>query len=242
LTDSDDYIFIITALKGLYSALNDSKIDKTLEKLLNISPSQTAGKQTVFLDFSVLGEKTNVSEYIRLVKHAIEKKSVIEFEYTDADSHLTHRLVEPVALTYKWYNWYVFAFCRTKEDYRLFKLSRITSLTSTRIHFSKVHGNPEELMNKHDSMNAVRYFDVKLLCKASIRVAVLEYLNGRIAKELDNGDFILELHVPENERMWFSLLLSFGNEVKVLEPSTLKDRLVEKSKETIDLYLVNSDI
>ena len=177
-----------------------------------------------------------------MVKHAIEKKSVIEFEYTDADSHLTHRLVEPVALTYKWYNWYVFAFCRTKEDYRLFKLSRITNLTSTRIQFSRVHGNPEELMNKHDSMNPVRCLDVKLLCKASIRVAVLEYLNGRIAKELDNGDFILELHVPENERMWFSLLLSFGNEVKVLEPLILRDRIIEKTREIFDLYADYDDI
>ena len=97
-------------------------------------------------------------------------------------------------------------------------------------------------MNKHGSMDSGRYLDVKLLCKSPIRVPVLEYLNSRIVEERDNGEFVLELHVPENERMWFSLLLSFGNEVKVLEPSTLKDRLVEKSKEIIDLYPANSDI
>ena len=97
-------------------------------------------------------------------------------------------------------------------------------------------------MNKHGSMDSGRYLDVKLLCKSPIRVPVLEYLNSRIVEERDNGEFVLELHVPENERMWFSLLLSFGNEVKVLEPLILRDRIIEKTREIFDLYADYDDI
>jgi predicted DNA-binding transcriptional regulator YafY len=36
--------------------------------------------------------------------------------------------------------------------------------------------------------------------------------------------------------MWFSLLLGFGDNVKVLEPQELKDRLLQKVSEIQNLY------
>jgi len=64
----------------------------------------------------------------------------------------------------------------------------------------------------------------------------MEYLKGRVLEEHENGDFIISLHYPENERMWFSLLLGFGDKVKVLEPQELKDRLLQKANEIQNLY------
>ena len=66
---------------------------------------------------------------------------------------------------------------------------------------------------------------------------VMEYLKGKVLEEHENGDFVVSLHLPENERMWFSLLLGFGDKVKVLEPQELKDRLLQKASEIQNLYI-----
>ena len=77
---------------------------------------------------------------------------------------------------------------------------------------------------------------MKLKCKAEARIPVMEYLKGQVIQEHENGDFVLLTDVIENERMWFSLLMSFGGAVKVLEPQEIIDKLKEKSSEIQKLY------
>lgn len=42
-----------------------------------------------------------------------------------------------------------------------------------------------------------------VFCKAVVKIPVMEYLKGRVMEEHENGDFVISLHLPENERMWF---------------------------------------
>lgn len=230
----EDYAHIITALKGLQSAYDDQKINATLDKLL--VQAEKSNTQKLFLDFGVLREGENVSKYIGLLQQAIEQNKTLHIQYTDSNNTTTRRLVEPLALTYQWYAWYLLAYCTHKKAYRLFKVPRISKVEFSTAAFSIVHENAEELLKKASSTNARRHLDIKLLCKADIKVQALEYLGSHIAQEFDNGDFILEMHVPDNERMWFSLLLGFGDQVIVLEPDELKDRLKQKATDILKLY------
>ena len=238
MTSSDDLIFIITALKGLYSAFHDQKIDDTLEKFISLStsPKQAGAEQTIFLDLSVLQERPDVVENINSIDRAIRDRRVVRFEYTDGENRKTNRKVEPLALTYRWHSWYLFGYCHNRNDYRMFKLPRIANLHAINAPISNKPTNIEELIVDHEKQDNRRYLDIKLLCKLDVRIAVLEYLNGRIVSELENGDFIMELRVPDNERLWFSLLLGFGNKVTVLEPPELRIRLINRASEVSDLY------
>lgn len=64
----------------------------------------------------------------------------------------------------------------------------------------------------------------------------VEYLNGSTEKVYDNGDFILHLHLPESEHLWFVTILALGSKVIVLEPEALKERLRERAREILDTY------
>jgi predicted DNA-binding transcriptional regulator YafY len=240
LTNSDDYIFIITALKGLYSAFHNKKISDTLDKLLSLSPKQIETKQTIFLDFSVLGEKADIVNNIKLIEGAIKDEKPVNFDYTDAENNKTHRIVEPLAIRYRWYAWYLFGYCCTRKAYRMFKLPRITNLHIIDRPFSQEHRDIEELMENHDKHDNQHFLDIKLLCKAEIRTAILEYLFGHIATELENGDFILEFHTPEYEQIW-SVLLGFGDKITVLEPPELRQKLFDTAVKITRLYTVNDD-
>lgn len=235
ITNADDYLFMITALKGLCSAYDNKKLDLTLEKLL-AAGFKKARDQKIFLDFGVLKEGKNISEFITLLENSIINRKMIEFEYTNADNKTNQKIVEPLALTYKWYAWYLFGYCTYKKDYRIFKLIRINNLSEKEIIFNTVHDNIDLLLERQFSSDQSVYLDVKIFCKNEVKTLALEYLSSKIEKEYENGDVLLSMHVPENERMWFSLLLSFGDKVEVLEPPELKYRLLQKAEEIFKLY------
>ncbi len=235
ITTMEDYLFIITALKGMSSAYDNKKINTTLEKLL------TAGhyndeEQRVFIDFGVIREGEKITEYVREIEEAIHNKRIVEFDYTDTAGQKRHRTVEPLALNYRWYAWYLLAYCTDKYDYRIFKLNRLSELTVTDQPINYEHGNVPELLEKQWSNDTRRYIPMKLLCKAEARVPIMEYMKGTIVEERGNGDFVLVTHVIESDRLWYSLLLGFGDSVEVLEPQEVIDILKEKTLQIQNLY------
>jgi len=233
IADRDDYQNIITALKGLATASANQKTWRTLEKMIATSPRS---EQCIFLDLSAAREGVSTDEYLRTIEAAIHNLVPLQIEYTNSEQTTTVRIVEPLALTYLWYAWYLFAYCTTKHDYRLFKLARISACTQTEAEFSKEHSSAEELLKLQLSSDTRRYYDIKLRCQGEIRQQILEYLNGKITEEYPNGDFVYSMRLPENERMWFSLLLGFGDKTRVLEPEELRARLRHKAQEIMSVY------
>lgn len=235
ITTMEDYLFIITALKGMCSAYDNKKINTTLEKLLNAGHYKDE-EQRIFIDFGVVSEGRNIPGFVREIEEAIHNKSIVEFDYTDSTGQKSHRTVEPLALNYRWYAWYLLAYCTCKNDYRLFKLNRLTDLTVTNRPINCEHGNVPELLEKQWSNDTRRYIPMKLLCKAEARVPIMEYMKGKIIEERENGDFVMVTHVVENERIWFSMLLGFGDLAEVLEPQEIIDMVKEKTLQIQNLY------
>ncbi|MDO4274597.1 MAG: YafY family protein [Eubacteriales bacterium] len=235
ITTMEDYLFIITALKGMCSAYDNKKINTTLEKLLTAGHYKDE-EQRVFIDFGVVSEGKNIPGFVREIEEAIHNKSIVEFDYTDSTGQKSHRAVEPLALNYRWYAWYLLAYCTCKNDYRLFKLNRLNDLIVTDKPINYEHGNVPELLEKQWSNDTRRYIPMKLLCKAEARVPVMEYMKGKIVEERENGDFVMDTYVIENERIWFSMLLGLGDSVEVLEPREIIDKIKEKTLQIQNLY------
>lgn len=235
ITTMEDYLFIITALKGMCSAYDSEKINTTLEKLLTAGHYKDE-EQRIFIDFGVVREGRNIPQFVREIEEAIQNKRLIEFDYADSAGQKSHRTVEPLALNYRWYAWYLLAYCTNKNDYRIFKLNRLTDLTVTDRQINCEHGNVPELLEKQWRDDTRRYIPMKLLCKAEVRVAIMEYMRGKIIEERENGDFVIATYGIENERMWLSLLLGFGDSIEVLEPQEVIDMLKEKALQIQNLY------
>ncbi|WP_100488325.1 helix-turn-helix transcriptional regulator [Sporolactobacillus pectinivorans] len=230
-----DYSFIITALRGLASAYDNPVVDDTLEKMIALFPQQKPDAN-IFLDFSTLKEGNETSRKLEMLEKAIGTKRIVTFDYTNSDNLITVPEVEPIVLAYKWYTWYLLAYLPAREDYRLYKLVRMENIHLTDRQISHEHDSADTLLQQHEETDCRKYSDIRLLCKAEIRMRAIEYLNGVIETENENGDFIMKLHLPENEQLWFSTLLSLGNLVQVIEPENLKERLCQKCTEILQLY------
>jgi predicted DNA-binding transcriptional regulator YafY len=88
----------------------------------------------------------------------------------------------------------MFAYCVEKQDYRLFKLSRISKCEPVSGTFSKEPGNIEWLMKNKSGSDQRKYYHIRLLCKNAILQQALEYLNRNTIEEHENGTSLL----PDN--------------------------------------------
>ncbi|MCL2199594.1 MAG: YafY family transcriptional regulator [Defluviitaleaceae bacterium] len=233
LLTSDDSASITAALKGLLSSYNNDRYNKTLEKIASILP--THQNQNIFLDFGASGENSGIQEKIKILENTINDKNVIKISYVNAIGEGSNRSIEPIALNYRWYAWYLLAFCTIKQDYRIFKLARITKIEITKKTFSKQHNEPSLLLEQAFG-DVQESINITLSCKAEVKTQICEYLNGEITEIQENGDFTMHIHAIENERMWYAMLLSFGDKVKVLQPEALQTRLQETAKNILSLY------
>jgi len=225
---------IITALKGLLSAYDSKRYNEALEKISSAFPHKQT--QNIFLDFGASGENTEIQLKLKTLENSINGKYSVEILYENALGNTSRRLVEPIALNYRWYAWYLLAFCISKQDYRIFKVVRISELETTKIPFSIEHEDPAYLLEQAFQGGERKSLDITVLCKAEIKIPICEYLGGQITKTLENGDFIMQLHALEDERMWFAMLLSFGDKVTVMQPESLKTRITETAKNLLSLY------
>lgn len=230
IAGAEDYENIIVALRGLVTACGDERARATLDKMLSAC---TIPDQRVFLDLS---SARGANALFKTLEASIQSRSALKIGYQNAKQSTFTRVVEPLALAYQWYSWYLFAFCTARHNYRLFKLARILECENIGKAFSRDHSNVEGLLKNQLSSDTRHYLGIKLLCQGNVRQQVLEYLTGQVVDTLPNGDFTFAMHLPESERMWFSLLLGFGNTVEVLEPEGLRTSLRDKAAEVLSLY------
>lgn len=232
--NSNDIDSISLALEGLYSVFGDEKISDTLEKVK--STKSKSSERNIIIDFSVVKENKKIMEFLKRIDEAIIKKIKIKFSYTTANNYQTERIVEPVILKYAWYTWYLVAYCEEKETYRIFKLIRMNNLEITDISCEDRGELDIELFYKIMNNDKRKTLDVILKCKKNLVTLVSEYL-GNIQWEEKDDDFCEgRITVIEEERMWFAFLLSFGDEIEIIEPKSLKEKLIKHSKKIIDKY------
>ena len=119
----DELQSIITGLKSLGSVSDTSRIERLISKLSPKNEAVVSMKDSILIDLSS-HYKTSVSEKISLIKMAISENKLVSFDYY-SDKGLTKRTIEPCFIVFKWSAWYAFGFCRTRNDFRLFKLNRL---------------------------------------------------------------------------------------------------------------------
>lgn len=227
----DDYSHIRTALQGLVSATGDSPAKQTLEKIVHASNPHDS---SMILDFSVLQE--DGSSALQLLQSAIKDKRAVTFTYTNNNCETRTHTVEPVAVIYRWYAWYLLAYSKVKNDYRTYKLVRMNHLHVTDSPFTKEHQTADKILTMMDSADSRQYTEILVKCKAPAYPRVKEYLKGTVIEELPDGDTLVKATVVENEQFWIGTLLSLGNHVEVVSPEKIRKRLLTAAEEIVALY------
>lgn len=227
----EDYSNILIALKGYSTAMGNQCIDGTVEK---ISALTKRNGNHIILDFSVLREVDNC--LIQTLQEAIKIKRAVCFNYTNAENILRLHTVEPIAVIYQWYSWYLLAYSKVKNDYRIYKLVRMSDMEITELEFTREHDNADIILKENYENNNQKITEIRIRCKPQAKVKAIEYLNGKITTEYNNGECEMILHVIETEHLWLGTILSLGDSIVIKEPEHIRRRIVEMAEKIVDLY------
>lgn len=221
---------ILSALQGL-NALNVPDVEPVLNKLAAIFNKNSTS--WIDVDFSRWGSNSTEQAKFNLLKTAILNRNVATFDYYSSYGEKTERIVEPVKLVFKGQNWYIYAFCRLKNDFRLFKVSRIKNLTCSEETFIR-----EILGDIWSDPPGVSRRMVKLVLKIGASMAYRvydEFDQDSIAKNPD-GSFIVKVEYIEDEWV-YGYILSYGNDAEIIEPEHVRDIIKRKLEASLRKYL-----
>lgn len=227
----EEYSYILTALKGYSTAMGSPRIDSAIEKIASLAKQKD---DSVVLDFSVLREVDN--SLMQALQEAIRRKKAVRFNYTNAENIVRTHTVEPIAVVYRWYAWYLLAYSTVKGDYRTYKLVRMNGLEITEADFSKEHDSTDKVLKESSKSNAQETIEIKICCKPEARAKAIEYLNGKITAEYNNGECDMSLYVIETEHLWFGTILSLGDGVVIKEPEHIRQRILDAAEKIVALY------
>ncbi|WP_191089591.1 helix-turn-helix transcriptional regulator [Paenibacillus spiritus] len=223
---SEDFRWIAAAVKGLESGFSHSGLEAAAEKMTaafgGIEPPP------VQFDLGAYREGRSIQELLPPLVQAALARLAVEFDYYSAQGVLSRRCAEPVQLLMKWNAWYMLAYCRRREDYRLFRLSRMRNLRPTASPFSRSHPPADTLLK--DRPDERTYLDVRLRCPAPWRIPAEEaFPNASVTEEPDQGA-LLSFSVPEEESGWFGRLLALAPHVDILGPPALQRRIADHAR------------
>ena len=217
----------------LFALQSFEKLNVNNEKMLLDKMSILFNKATrnwIEIDFSSWGTDSTQNERFNKIKEAILNKKVVEITYFNSYGEENIRQVEPLQIWFKDKSWYIKAFCRLKQDYRIFKIARIRDIKILDEHFER------DLPVEKEEKTKFKVISLKLEISKEMAYRVYDEFEKENINKNENGDFIVEVEYPENEWV-YGYILSFGEYVKVLSPKYAKNIIKKRLEKTIKNYL-----
>lgn len=222
LLADDERAQILAALQGIDTTTAQEN-DTLLTKLTAIF--QTANSNWIEVDFSDwVRQGRPTQETFQTIKEAIFAQRVVTFHYYGNSGEESKRQVLPLRLVFKSKDWYLYGFCRLREAYRYFKLTRIQSLRILAEHFDPCNLPPEP--PRTSPLAQKQLITVTLKFDKMLAFRVYDEFSDPIHTDAD-GNLILTTMLPDSETL-FAYLLSFSDGVEILAPADLRARFYEK--------------
>jgi len=230
LLTSSDMQSILAGLRSLDSVCGTNRYQQLMEKLSVGNSDVLTSNNHIMIDLSSW-YKSSLAPKIEIIQAAIERREKISFTYY-APQGESSRVIEPYLLIFQWSSWYVWGYCLEKQDYRLFKLNRMLDLKNM-VETYEVRQIPPPNLSSQRAFPIM--IDVKALVKPSMKWRLIEEFGIDSFRQRDDGKLLFQFGFADKENL-FSWLLSFGNQVELLEPKELRAELLSITTQINEIY------
>lgn len=190
----------------------------------------------LYLDNEVLIDlssfyKGRLSEQIWLFRDAIVQKKRVQFHYFYGKGE-TDKIVDPYRVVFQWSNWYLFGYSEQRQDFRMYKLSRMCDWKVLEEGYESRDIPPEALdFNRYFTDDYI----IKAVYESGEKYRLVEEYGPKCFTVQEDGRLYTEWGFAnkENALSWF---LQFGSKVQILEPEEFRLRYVEELKKTLMRY------
>ena len=222
---------IISALQGLDNTTRQHE-NELLTKLSALFKMKNTS--WIEVDFNNWQNNKMYERTFNGIKSAILSKNIVSFIYFSNNEKETSRRVKPVRLLFKSQDWYLYAFCLLRNDFRYFKLSRIKNLE---IHTEKFDDSFEDaILKKEIPHENTVHIHIKVKFDRKVAFRVYDEINGEIIED-DEGNLYAEIEIP-NDYNLFNYIFSFGDGAEVLEPKEIRMQIKEMINKMAGKYII----
>lgn len=223
---------IFMGLKSIDSISKYTYTQSLMEKLTYEKNAILSDQNRIIIDLASFYQ-VSLTEKIDLIKQAINNKELILFQY-NSEKGESERTIEPYFIMFRWFSWYVYGYCLTRQDYRLFKLNRLSKLQNLKTNYEERFISEKELDFDHyiwrDDIKLIALFDMSLKYRL-----IDEYGPECITFDDQSGKLLFE-NTFTNYNHLLQWILSYGDAVKVIEPPELVDQICLNAKNILAQY------
>lgn len=221
LLTSADMRAILTGLRSLDSVSGSSRYQQLMEKLSVGNSSVLTSNQHIVIDLSSW-YKNSLAPKIELIQAAIDRREQITFHYY-APGGEGIRTIEPYLLVFQWASWYVWGYCLTRQDYRMFKLNRMPQVRGDGKIFEP-RRLPEFKIENETVFPAL--IDVKAVFEPAMKWRLIEDYGMDSFQVREDGKLLFQFGFVDKDSV-IGWILSFRDQAELLEPVELRQELEE---------------
>ncbi|MFR3728567.1 helix-turn-helix transcriptional regulator [Lacrimispora sp.] len=233
-----DLSAILMGLSNLSSMIRGDEVVNALAKVKSFIPADRARDielkvNQIYIDLSPWMGNRNIQPYLEIMKTALQESKLLSFDYSDRYGNKTTRTAEPYQLVLKGSHWYLQGYCRNRNDFRLFKLSRISSLQIQEDIFTpRAYQKP--LLDFSDILAGMQK-SIKIRIHKSVMDRVLDYCTYEHFLPDGEEHYTVDFPFIENE-YYYNILFSFGDQCQCLEPPHIRTEMMRRAHNIAALY------
>ncbi len=211
---------ILAGLRSLDSVSGTNRYAMLMEKLSAGASNLLAGDTHILIDLSSW-YKASLSPKIELLHEAILSARKVSFTYY-APKGESRRTIEPYDLIFQWAGWYVWGWCESRQQFRLFKLGRMTGL-QTGERFEKRAAYLPDLSPERVFPNS---YQVKAKIHPKHKWRLIEEYGPDSFEVLPDGMLLFSFGFADKTGI-VTWIVSFGDGAELLEPAELRQDILE---------------
>jgi len=235
-----DLSAILMGLSGLSHMIRGDDLVNTLAKVKSFIPAEQAKEievkaNQILIDLSPWTGNRHLEGYLEIIKTALQENRILSFEYADRYGNRTIRKAEPYQLVLKGSHWYFQGYCRKRDDFRLFKIARISRLQMEDNCFTPRNYQKPQL----DFTNMLKSMEenIKIRIHKTLMDRVLDYCTNDHFSPDGEEHYLVRFPFIENE-YYYNILLSFGDKCECLEPLHIRTEMKRKIENIAALYKI----
>ncbi len=230
----EEYAAAINAIEAMTAQIDDENLASALEKLLrqrrNERREYVCGN--IIVDGGSWGDVNKFADKMKICERAANECASLSIEYISRNGESSKRVIDPHVLILKQNVWYVYAYCHTREEFRTFKVGRIKNASVTENKFVKKQLSREDIPLDF-------YYDNQPLISVTLEIEREKLPDAEEWLGVDNiqprGDKLYaEVQLPD-DGVLVNKILSYGGDIKVIEPEALKEKVKQTAKKILDL-------
>jgi len=226
----DELQSIFIGLKSLESISNISHTNQLMNKFFCEKNSVISNIGNILIDLSS-HYKTSLTQKIEIIKPAINEQKLISFRYF-CNKGESDKTIEPYLLVFKWESWYIFGYSIERQDFRLFKLNRLTDLSCTQQYFKQ-----REISKEQFEFDRFFSDDIKLVAifEPKFKYRLIEEYGVDSFTYMGDGKLMFKRGFASKENL-LSWVLSFGDAVEIIEPKEIRLELKNQGENIFQKY------